>query len=878
MKEYYKKSREEVLESLKTSLEGLTTKEANERIKKYGYNELPKKEKASIFKIFLSELKDPIVILMLVAGLSSFIVGEVVDALAILFIIIVDLIMGTYQESKAENTADSLQNLVKEETRVIRNEKEIRIESRYIVPGDIVLLESGDKISGDLRILEASNLRIDESILTGESVAVEKDGKVINKDNLNIAEITNIAYAGTTVITGRAKAVVIRTGLETELGKIAETLNETKEEKSPLTIRVEKFSKQITFLAVFIAIVVAMVLLNKHVNYQEIFLSVVALSVSALPEGLPLALTMALTIASTRMSNKKVIAKKLHSVESLGSTTVIATDKTGTLTCNEQTAKKILLPNGNEYEISGTGYEIKGEVIGNNMKFAKEIALLGTINNEAILNEKEAIGDSIDIAFKVLGKKIDVREDSVDIVDMIPYESANKYSAVFYEYKKENYVTIKGSLEKVLTFCNKINFLDKFDEELLVKQNEELARKGYRVITLAKGKVKTKEEYSEEDIKDLTFMGMVAFIDPIRKDVAQSIKECKTAGIKVMMVTGDHPLTAYAIANELTIAKNYSEVATSNEVDEYLNKGEKEFDDFIKGKTVFARVTPIQKLKIVESLKRQGEFVAVTGDGVNDAPALKTANLGIAMGSGTDLAKETAKMIVIDDNFKSIVAGVKEGRIAYSNIRKITYFLVSCGLAEILFFLLSIIMDLPMPLVAIQLLWLNVVTDGLHDMALSFELAEKGIMKEKPRNPKESLFDKTIFEEIVFSGIIIGMLVFAFWYYLLKVKNMDIQLARAYTMAFMVFIQNMHVFNCRSEKRSASSVGIKSNPMIIGAVLISMTLQIIIMRVPFLASILKVKPIGVLETIMLLLLSTIILIIMELYKKVKYKNTEDETI
>jgi len=431
MKEYYKKSREEVLESLKTSLEGLTTKEANERIKKYGYNELPKKEKTSIFKIFLSELKDPIVILMLVAGLSSFIVGEVVDALAILFIIIVDLIMGTYQESKAENTADSLQNLVKEETRVIRDEKEIRIESRYVVPGDIVLLESGDKISGDLRILEASNLRIDESILTGESVAVEKDGKVINKDNLNIAEITNIAYAGTTVITGRAKAVVIRTGLETELGKIAETLNETKEEKSPLTIRVEKFSKQITFLAVFIAIVVAMVLFNKHVNYQEIFLSVVALSVSALPEGLPLALTMALTIASTRMSNKKVIAKKLHSVESLGSTTVIATDKTGTLTCNEQTAKKILLPNGNEYEISGTGYEIKGEVIGNNMKFAKEIALLGTINNEAILNEKEAIGDSIDIAFKVLGRKIDVREDSVDIIDMIPYESANKYSAVF---------------------------------------------------------------------------------------------------------------------------------------------------------------------------------------------------------------------------------------------------------------------------------------------------------------------------------------------------------------------------------------------------------------------------------------------------------------
>lgn len=876
MKEYYRETKEEALKSLKTSIKGLTQKEAQERINKYGYNELPKKEKNSIFKIFLGEVKDPIVILMLVAGISSFIVGEVVDALVIFFIIIIDLIMGTYQESKAENTADALQNLVKEETRVIRDGKEIKVDSRLIVPGDVVLLESGDKISGDLRILESSNLRIDESILTGESVAVEKDGKVLSKDNLNIAEITNIAYAGTTVITGRAKAVVIKTGLNTELGKIAETLNETKEEKSPLTIRVEKFSKQITFLAVFIAIIVALVLLNKHVSYQEIFLSVVALSVSALPEGLPLALTMALTIASTRMSNKKVIAKKLHSVESLGSTTVIATDKTGTLTCNEQTAKKILLPNGYEYEISGTGYETKGEVTGSNIKFAKEIALLGTINNEAVLNEKEALGDSIDIAFKVLGRKMDIKEDTIDIIDMIPYESANKYSAVFYEDKKENYVTIKGSLEKVLSFCNKINFQNKFDEELLIKQNEELARGGYRVITLAKGKVKTKEEYSEEDIKDLTFMGMVAFIDPIRKDVAKSIKECKTAGIKVIMITGDHPLTAFAIANELTIAQDLNEVTTSNEVEEYFNKGEIEFDNFIKRKTVFARVTPIQKLRIVESLKRSGEFVAVTGDGVNDAPALKAANLGIAMGSGTDLAKETAKMIVIDDSFKSIVAGVKEGRIAYSNIRKITYFLVSCGFAEILFFLLSIIMDLPMPLVAIQLLWLNIVTDGLHDLALSFEVAEKGIMKEKPRNPKDSLFDKTIFEEIIFSGIIIGILVFAFWYYLLKVKNIDVQLARTYTMAFMVFIQNMHVFNCRSEKKSATSINIRKNPMVLGAVLISMTLQIIIMRVPFLASILKVKPIGILETIMLLLLSTIILIIMELYKKIRYKKLENE--
>jgi len=367
-------------------------------------------------------------------------------------------------------------------------------------------------------------------------------------------------------------------------------------------------------------------------------------------------------------------------------------------------------------------------------------------------------------------------------------------------------------------------------------------------------------------------MGMVGFIDPIRKEVVASIKECRTAGIKVLMITGDHPLTAYSIARELELTSNYNKVTTGAEVDEYLKKGEKTFDKFVKSKCVFSRVTPIQKLEIVESLKRQGEFVAVTGDGVNDAPALKSANIGIAMGSGTDLARETANMIVIDDNFKSIVAGVKEGRVAYANIRKIIYFLISCGLAEVLFFCLSILFDLPMPLVAIQLLWLNVVTDGIQDLALSFEKAEDGIMKEKPRNPKEPLFDKNLFQEIIFSGLVIGCLVFAVWYFLINGLNMEVNAARGYIMALMVFIQNIHVFNCRSERNSAFTVSISSNKLIGVAFCSSIILQVIVMEVPILSKFLQTTSIPIIELIYLFVIAIFVLLIIELYKKIKYKN------
>ena len=874
MNKWYQISIDDIIEKLSSNINGLTSKDAEERLNRYGKNELPKQEKENVFTIFLSELKDPIVLVLLVSVVFCFLIGEVIDALAIIFIILVDLLMGTFQEWKALKNAEALSNMIKVNNKVLRDEEEVLLESGLLVPGDIVLLESGDKISADLRIIKCSNFQVNESVLTGESLAVVKDNYNINKE-VTISERKNMLFAGTSVITGRAEAIVVETGSNTEIGKIADKVIQTKEEKSPLTIRMDKFSKQISIFIVIVAILLTFVLYVKGYDFNNIFLLVISLSVSSMPEGLPLALTMALTIASNRMATKNVIVKKLNSVESLGSCTVIASDKTGTLTINEQTAKKIVLPDNSIYEISGIGYNNSGEVVGKELDGATYIGKLGVINNEALLeyrnDEWVHFGDSIDIAFLALGEKLKINIENVDVIANIPYESENKYSAVFYEENDNYFCTVKGSLEKVCSFCKTMGKgFDELDYELLQRQNADLAQQGYRVIALANGKIDSSSEYNEEDIKNLNFVGLVAFIDPIREEVKDSLIEANNAGIKVVMITGDHPLTAYSIAKELNLVNSYDEVATGEEIETYLKKSKFEFDEFIKTKKVFSRVTPIDKLEIVESYKRQGEFVAVTGDGVNDAPALKSANIGIAMGSGTDVAKETASMIIIDDNFKSIVAGIKEGRNAYSNIRKVSYMLLSCGIAEVLFFMLSIIFELPMPLLAIQLLWLNVVTDGLQDFALSFEKAEKGIMKQQPRDTKESLFNKELISEVLVAGIFIGVLVFAVWLYLIKEVGMDVNVARGYIMALMVFIQNMHVSNCRSERESLFKIKL-NNPLIIFSIVGSIILQIIVMEVPFLSSLLKTKSIPILHLIYLFDLSLIILLAIEVSKFIKKK-------
>lgn len=866
-----KSRKKEILENYNTSIDGLSEKEVKKRLSKYGLNELPKEKDKPLYKIFFESLKDPIIYVLIMCTILSFLVGETLDGVAILFIIMVDAVVSTIQEFKANKNSEALKNLIKVKVKVIRDAKHCEIDSSLVVPGDIIILESGSKIPADCRIIESNNLTVDESILTGESIAVSKS------DKSSINNITNCClYAGCSVLTGRAQAVVSSTGINTEVGKIAQKVTSTEESKSPLTIRMEKFSKQITLIIVIIAVIIAIILFNKDYKPLEIFLAVVALSVSAMPEGLPLALTMALTIGSNKMSKRNVICKKLTAVESLGSCTVIASDKTGTLTVNEQTAKKIILPNNEIYEIDGNGYNDVGSVKGKNIDNAKYIASLGYINNEAKLervnNRWERIGDSIDVAFLALSYKLKANNNSMKKIKEVPYESEKKYSAVFYDNGNGVHCTAKGSVEEILKFCSH-SFVngkkEKLNEEEILKQNDELASNGYRVIAICDGEIKGKET-DESKIKNLNFVGLVGFIDPVRKEAISSIKECFGAGIKVLMITGDHSLTAFSIAKELGIVKNYEEVITGEELEFCID--EKEFDDCIKNKKVFARVTPLQKLKIVESLQRMGEFVAVTGDGVNDAPAIKAANIGVAMGSGTDVAKETANMIIIDDNFASIVAGIEEGRNAYSNIRKISILLLSCGFAEVLFFVLAILFNLPMPLVAIQLLWLNLVTDGLQDMALSFERETDTIMKQKPRKTSESLFEKEMIKQILASGLFMGIIVFDVWFIMIKYLNFEVAHARGYVLALMVFMQNIHVLNCRSEEKSVFKNGFKENPFVLITIVLTIILQIIVMEVPILSILLQTYSVPYLHMFILLILALPVLLIIEIYKYIRRNN------
>ncbi|MEE3342722.1 MAG: HAD-IC family P-type ATPase [Bacilli bacterium] len=856
---YYNEDIDIIYKRLKSNSKGLTNNEVNKRIKEEGKNILPKKKRPSIIELFLKEFTSPIEIILIITVIISFIVGEIVDASVIIFIILVDTIMGTYQENKALKSAESLNNMLKNKSKVLRDNKEYIIDSENIIKGDIILLESGDKINADARIIEANNLQVDESILTGESINIVKNNKVI-KDNTILAERKNMLYAGCNIITGRAKAIVTSTGIDTEIGKIFKQVTDTQEEKTPLTIRMEHFTKQISLIMVIIAIISSIILYINGYKFNSIFLSVVALAISAMPEGLPLALTMALTIASNKMSKKNVIVKNLNSVEALGSCTVIATDKTGTLTANEQTARKIVLKNGEIINITGTGYNNDGEIIINNEKSITQVTKiinLCALNNEAHFtkeqNKFKYYGDSIDIAFLALKSKLNT-SINYQQEKMISYESEKQYSAVFYRDNGKLKCTVKGSIEKVMSFSQ--------HSEKYIKQNEELSKEGYRVIAVCDGYV---DSTKEKDIKDLDFLGLVAFIDPVRDEVKESIKECQNAGIKVIMITGDHPKTALAIAKELNLVNTEKEVITSKELEEAYSKGQSYFDNYIKKIKVFSRVTPTDKLNIVSALKRTGEYVAVTGDGVNDAPAIKTANIGVAMGSGTDVAIDTADMIIMDDNFTSIVEGVKEGRIAYANIRKIVLFLLSCGLAEVLFYLFSVCLGYELPLVAIQLLWLNIVTDGLQDMALSFERGSKDIMNTPPRKTDESLFNKELMIEVLIFAFTISFMIFTIWKYL-NDKNTNLLLSRSIIMLLMVFIQNIHVLNCRSEKNSIFTTPLTSNPLVIITIIGSILLQIIVIKVPILANFLKITNLPLPTIILSFAFSLLIIIVSELYK------------
>ncbi|HDT14631.1 MAG TPA: HAD family hydrolase, partial [Firmicutes bacterium] len=634
---------------------------------------------------------------------------------------------------------------------------------------------------------------------------------------------------------------------------------------------------------------------------NEVFFLVVALAVSSIPEGLPVALTVALSVATQRMSKRNVIVRKLTAVESLGSCTYIASDKTGTLTVNQQTIREILTPSGTSFSVSGEGYNDAGEIkdsSDNKVEPGAESALesvivSGIMCNEAALKKEEekwrSYGDAMDVAFLSLGYKSGMDPDEVkeklEVVGEIPYESEKKYAGNFYKKEGELKTAVKGAVEVVVGFCS---FMDDgkggkmpIDKEKIDKQSLELAKKGYRVLGVAGGPVKGSG--GEDDLNELIFYGLVGFIDPLRPEAIDAIEKCKTAGIEVAMITGDHPATAFAIAHDLGICESMDEVVTGKDLEDIGDPMSEEFTKKVASSRVFARVSPMQKLQIVDSLIRAGHFVAVTGDGVNDAPALKKANIGVAMGSGTDVAKDTGSMIVTDDNFASIVAGVEEGRYAYDNVRKVIYLLISTGAAEIVLFTLALGFmlagflggtesGLEPPLLAIQLLWLNLVTNGIQGAALAFEGGEPGTMKKPPRKPKEGIFNMLMIQESVVSGIVMALTAFGVWFYLLEVQGLDTHSARNITLLLMVLLENVHVFNCRSESISAFRVKFSNNYFLVIGVIIAQGIHIVSMQIPFMQELLRLQPVSPAEWGIVAAMALILLISMEVFKMIKSKG------
>lgn len=877
---------EEIYYKLNTQRTGLSEDEVAKRLIEYGPNALPHRKPPTLIEIFFHQLLNPLIFILLAAGLASLLIGEATDAIFILAVIFINGGLGTYQEFNAEKSAAALQSMLHIITKVKRGNKFRELDAENLVPGDIVYLESGDKVPADLRLIEVNSLLVDESFLTGESLPVEKNVGAISPQT-PLSDKLNMAFAGATVNGGRAVGVVVATGLQTQVGQIASNVSETTGGKPPLVLRMERFTKQISYVILGISFGLAIMLKLEGMDYASIFFFVVALAVSAIPEGLPVALTVALSIATSRMSKRNVIVRKLTAVESLGSCTIIASDKTGTLTLNQQTVQQVTLPDGGKFEITGVGYHGEGVVNSissqnpqpEQLEKLNRLAIAACLANEAELEKKgenwEHMGDAMDVGFLALAFKIGINysqeREKIKVLMEVPYESELKYAALFYEFEGKAYLAIKGALESILAFCSPLN-----NGENINQLAEEMAEKGLRVLAVAHGEVRLDSgsvSYDLNNVKELTLCGLAGFIDPLRTEVKQSVDTCRDAGIKVLMITGDHPATAAAISSELGIREPNEHVVTGAELTAAGDPLGKPFEKLVHATRVFARVSPTQKFEIVDALIRNGDFVAVTGDGVNDTPALRKANIGVAMGSGTDVAKEVGDMIITDDNFSSIVAGVEEGRFAYDNVRKVISLLISTGLAEVLLFIASVFFGLPLPLLAVQLLWLNLVTNGIQDVALAFEGGEKDVMKNPPRNPKESVFDKTMIAQTLVSGLWMGVLTLGAWYYLVEflgMKDEELPHARNLLLLLFVLLQNVHVFNCRSERHSAFRVPLSRNYMLLWGVIAALGLHLACIYIPFMQKILHLKNVSLAEFGTMALLAFSIMVIYEIYKFIRF--------
>jgi len=877
-------SRDEALAAVNSSHHGLSRNEAALRLGQYGYNSLPQVKMDGIGKVFLRQFISPLIYVLLAAAVLSLAIKEWSDAGFITAVLIINAVIGTIQEYSAQRAATALQELVTTRCHILRDGDTYEINAQDLVPGDIVLLESGDKVPADMRLLQCHDLEVDESLLTGESLPVLKDSAAVLLQDVSLGDRLNMLFTGTLVGRGRARGVVVGTSLNTVLGRIAADVLYKLPPRAPLQVRMDRFTHRVAIFVGIAALIIFTVSLMRGTPFSEVFLLAVALAVSAIPEGLPVALTVALAIGMRRMARRNVIVRRLLAVEALGSCTFIATDKTGTLTVNQLTVRSIAFPGSEPWKISGEGAIPDGLIekpLGaptvKERLLLKRLCQIAVLANEGFLGRTEAgwshHGDAVDVAFLVMAHKAGVIKAEMSNVcpeiDSIPYESEQLFSASLNTVDGRQYAFVKGALERLLPMCSTMATPEQdiaLEPGQIEHQAISLAQQGYRVLALAAGEITrdSDEIFSETHLRALTLIGLVGIIDPLRTEVKAAIAACRHA---VAMITGDHPATAFAIAQELDMVNSVDQLVSGTELKTAVDAGT--IDQITSEARVFARVGPHQKLDIVQSLQRNGHFVAVSGDGANDAPALRAAQVGVAMGkNGTDVARETADLIITDDNFASIVAGVEEGRVAYANVRKVIFLLISTGAAELVLFTLSLLAGMPLPLMAVHLLWLNLVTNGIQDVALAFEPGEGDELRRPPRSPREPIFNRLMIERVVISAILIGTVAFALYQWLIE-QGFTLDEARNGTLLLMVLFENVHVFNCRSEVRSAFLHNPLRNPVLLIGTSIAQLVHIGAMYTPWISDVLHIQPVSPAHWLQLLALAATVLIVMELHKAVR---------
>lgn len=865
----YQKHIKEVFVDLKTSDKGLDEGEAVSRLDKYGPNLISEGKKQSLFLLFISQFKSPLVWVLGIAMVVSLVLKRYVDFGVIAAIVVLNSVLGFIQEYRAEKAISALKKLVSLKAVVLRDGNEKEIDASELVPGDIILVSTGQVVPADARLIEVINLQAQEASLTGESLPVKKQLKVFG-DFASVADRVNMIFAGTSIVSGRAKAVVTDTGMNTEFGKIAGMIQATVSPETPLQVQLKKLS---IFLAVVVALIAGLVFvigLAYGNEFVSMFMAAIALAVAAIPEGLPAVVTVSLALGIQKLAKKNALMRKLASVETLGSCTVICSDKTGTLTHNEMTVRKIFA-NNEVVSVTGSGYSPEGAFSSNPRHFDILLRAGALNNNSNIVKEGswKVIGDPTEAALLVSARKAGINVESLTSgakrVGEIEFTPERKMMTTMHTAGSGRAAYTKGAPEEVIKLCDRILFngqllrLSRQDKERILAVNDEFASQALRVLGFAFKPLKGTEALGSIE-KDMIFVGLQAMIDPPRKEVKDAIDKCRTAGIKVIMVTGDHASTAKAIAKELGISGKVLTGEMLEQIDD--------LERFVDEVGIFARVNPADKLRIIDALKKRGHVIAMTGDGVNDAPALKKADLGIAMGvTGTDVAKEASDMVLADDNFASIVGAVECGRAIFDNIKKFVEYLLSSNMGEVLTVFTAVLFGLPLPVVALQLLWINLITDGAPALALSVEPAEPGIMQRAPRKPGEKIvnFRRGIF---VF---LIGLIMMAGTLAVFEIGKPEIDLTYARTMAFtaLMMFQMFNVLNQRSEDKSLFKIGLFSNRWLLGAIIVSVGLQVLVVYLPFFNSLFSTVPLNAIDWVWIVLISASVLVFGEIVKFLK---------